>query len=629
MADNSSNLPEYTVSEISVAVKRTLEGAFERVRVRGEISGFKRASSGHLYFALKDAEAKLDAVCWRTTAGRLAVAPEDGLEVIAIGRVSSYPGRSSYQLLVESLELAGEGALLKLLEERRKKLAAEGLFDAGAQAPLPFLPEVIGVITSPTGAVIRDILHRLADRFPRRVLVWPVLVQGERAKDQIAAAIAGFNAMLPGGRVPRPDLLIVARGGGSLEDLWAFNEEIVVRAAAASRIPLISAVGHETDTTLIDHAADRRAPTPTAAAEMAVPVRAELLADACRMARGWRARCAASRTRRGCASKGWPRPAAPRPAHRRAHRDPGRLRRAAAPCPHRLFQRRQDQVARLVATLPTRPADRNPPPAVCVHAGGAACSRDAGPAAREGAGPGPGAPRGAAAERHADPAAGQVRSPARLLGSLSYQQVLARGFALVRDGPAILWCAPRRSSRASPHHRIRRRQGGRDRRGRSAGASEAAGAGGWITGESEACGRQARCRAEGTRKLGRPSMSRKGSRDDEGIERPAARCRSRGAAGPGLAAGVGPAVIAVRQGKAIDISEKLPLSALLLNEAEPAKALAAAAAKGRDLGPIAAIIDNSEEEAGATRRSPSCWRRSISRPSRPAASPSRRACWSG
>ena len=237
MADNSSNLPEYTVSEISVAVKRTLEGAFERVRVRGEISGFKRAGSGHLYFALKDAEAKLDAVCWRTTAGRLAVAPEDGLEVIAIGRVSSYPGRSSYQLLVESLELAGEGALLKLLEERRKKLAGEGLFDAARKRKLPFLPEVIGVITSPTGAVIRDILHRLADRFPRRVLVWPVLVQGEGAKDQIAAAIAGFNAMLPGGRLPRPDLLIVARGGGSLEDLWAFNEEIVVRAAAASTHP--------------------------------------------------------------------------------------------------------------------------------------------------------------------------------------------------------------------------------------------------------------------------------------------------------------------------------------------------------------------------------------------------------
>ncbi|HKF64045.1 MAG TPA: exodeoxyribonuclease VII large subunit, partial [Dongiaceae bacterium] len=228
MADNRNNLPEYSVSEISQAVKRTLEGAFERVRVRGEISGFKRAASGHLYFALKDEEAKLDAVCWRLSAGRLAVTPEDGLEVVAIGRVSSYPGRSSYQLVVESLELAGEGALLKLLEERRRKLAAEGLFDAARKRALPFLPEVIGVITSPTGAVIRDILHRLEDRFPRRVLLWPVLVQGEGAKEQIAAAIVGFNAIRPGGPLPRPDLLIVARGGGSLEDLWAFNEEIVV-----------------------------------------------------------------------------------------------------------------------------------------------------------------------------------------------------------------------------------------------------------------------------------------------------------------------------------------------------------------------------------------------------------------
>ena len=244
MADNLTNLPEFTVSEISQAVKRTLEGTFERVRVRGEISGFKRATSGHLYFALKDEEAKLDGVCWRGTAGRLAIAPEDGLEVIATGRISSYPGRSSYQLIIDSLELAGEGALLKLLEERRKKLAAEGLFDAARKKALPFLPEVIGVVTSPTGAVIRDILHRLRDRFPRHVLIWPVLVQGEGAKDQVAAAIAGFNAIAPGGRIPRPDLLIVARGGGSLEDLWAFNEEIVVRAAAESRIPLISAVGH-------------------------------------------------------------------------------------------------------------------------------------------------------------------------------------------------------------------------------------------------------------------------------------------------------------------------------------------------------------------------------------------------
>src|SRR5690349_21447290 len=313
MADNLTNLPEFTVSEISQAVKRTLEGRFDRVRVRGEISGFKRATSGHLYFALKDEEAKLDGVCWRGTAQRLSIAPEDGLEVIATGKVSSYPGRSSYQIIIDSLELAGEGALLKLLEERRKKLAAEGLFDASRKQALPFLPEVIGVVTSPTGAVIRDILHRLRDRFPRHVLVWPVLVQGEGAKDQIATAINGFNAITPGGVIPRPDLLIVARGGGSLEDLWAFNEEVVVRAAAASTIPLISAVGHETDTTLIDHASDPRAPTPTAAAEMAVPVRAELLADVmqdgARLARAMRRMTDEARLRLEGLGRGLPRPA--------------------------------------------------------------------------------------------------------------------------------------------------------------------------------------------------------------------------------------------------------------------------------------------------------------------------------
>ncbi len=272
------NLPEFTVSELSTALKRTVEDTFSYVRVRGELSGFKRAASGHMYMALKDESAVLDAVCWRGTASRLSIKPEDGLEVICSGRLTTYPARSKYQLVIDSMELAGEGALLKLLEERRKKLAAEGLFDEARKRPLPYLPEVIGVVTSPTGAVIRDILHRLNDRFPRHVLLWPVLVQGEGAAEQVAAAIEGFNGIGPDDRVPRPDVLIVARGGGSLEDLWAFNEEVVVRAAAASEIPLISAVGHETDTTLIDFASDRRAPTPTAAAEMAVPVRAELLA---------------------------------------------------------------------------------------------------------------------------------------------------------------------------------------------------------------------------------------------------------------------------------------------------------------------------------------------------------------
>ncbi len=272
----AGNVPELSVSDLARALRRTVEAAFDRVRVRGEISGFKRHSSGHLYFALKDADAVLDAVMWRGVAAGLAFRPEDGLEVVATGRITTYPGRSKYQIVVERMEPAGEGALLAQIEERKRRLAAEGLFAEARKRPLPFLPRRIGIVTSPTGAVIRDILHRLSDRFPREVLLWPVAVQGPDAAAQVAAAIAGFNAMPPGAR---PDLLIVARGGGSIEDLMAFNEEPVVRAAAASRIPLVSAVGHETDTTLIDLAADRRAPTPTAAAEMAVPVRVELEAQ--------------------------------------------------------------------------------------------------------------------------------------------------------------------------------------------------------------------------------------------------------------------------------------------------------------------------------------------------------------
>ncbi len=279
MSETGHNAPIFSVTEISQALKRTVEDSFSHVRLRGEISGFKKAGSGHMYMALKDDGAVLDGVCWRGVASRLGLNPEDGMEVIVQGRLTTYPGRSKYQIVIESMELAGEGALLKLLEDRKKKLAAEGLFDPARKKPLPFLPKVIGVVTSPTGAVFRDILHRLNDRFPRHVLLWPVLVQGESAAEQVAAAIHGFNAIAPGGKVPRPDLLIVARGGGSLEDLWGFNEEVVVRAAATSEIPLISAVGHETDTTLIDYASDQRAPTPTAAAEMAVPVRLDLLAQ--------------------------------------------------------------------------------------------------------------------------------------------------------------------------------------------------------------------------------------------------------------------------------------------------------------------------------------------------------------
>lgn len=272
-----SNAQEYSVTEISMALKRTVEDQFGYVKVRGEISGLKRAASGHVYLALKDDKSVLDGVMWKGMAGRLAFRPEDGLEVIATGKLTTYPGRSKYQIVIDKLEVAGEGALMALLEKRKKELAAEGLFDQNRKVEIPYLPNVIGVVTSPTGSVIRDILHRLSDRFPRHVLVWPVLVQGEGAAKQIADAIDGFNALDTDGNIPRPDVLIIARGGGSLEDLWCFNEEVVVRAAARSTIPLISAVGHETDTTLIDYASDHRAPTPTAAAERAVPVREDLI----------------------------------------------------------------------------------------------------------------------------------------------------------------------------------------------------------------------------------------------------------------------------------------------------------------------------------------------------------------
>lgn len=289
-AEQLNNAFEFTVSELSQSLKRTVEDTYGHVRVRGEISGFRGAhSSGHCYFALKDESAKIEAVIWKGVHGRMRFKPQEGLEVIATGKLTTYPGSSKYQIVIEALEPAGIGALMALMEERKKKLAAEGLFDEARKQLLPWLPEVIGVVTSPTGAVIRDILHRLEDRFPRHVLVWPVKVQGEGSAEQVAAAIRGFNALPEGGRIPRPDVLIVARGGGSLEDLWSFNEEIVVRAAAESMIPLISAVGHETDITLIDFVADKRAPTPTAAAEMAVPVRSDLFVEVADLGRRTRA----------------------------------------------------------------------------------------------------------------------------------------------------------------------------------------------------------------------------------------------------------------------------------------------------------------------------------------------------
>lgn len=279
MSDVQSNAHEFTVSEVSQAVKRTVEDTFGSVRIRGEISGFRgRHASGHCYFTLKDEGAAIDAVVWKGNYSRLAFKPEEGLEVVATGRLTTYPRSSKYQIVIDQIEPAGAGALMALLEERRKKFIAEGLFAPERKKALPYLPRVIGVVTSPTGAVIRDILHRLEDRFPTHVIVWPVRVQGDTCASEVSAAIDGFNAFTAGGPIARPDLLIVARGGGSIEDLWGFNEESVVRAVARSEIPVISAVGHETDSTLVDYVADKRAPTPTGAAEMAVPVRGELVA---------------------------------------------------------------------------------------------------------------------------------------------------------------------------------------------------------------------------------------------------------------------------------------------------------------------------------------------------------------
>jgi len=272
------NSPEFSVTELSGAIKRVIEGEFGHVRIRGEVGRVSRPRSGHIYLDLKDDKSVISGVIWKGVSAKLDTQPEEGMEVVATGRVTTFGGQSKYQIVIEDIKPAGMGALMALLEKRKKMLAAEGLFEPSRKRPLPYLPEIIGVVTSPSGAVIRDILHRLRDRFPRKVLIWPVAVQGAKCAPEVVRAIEGFNALTPGGALPRPDLLIVARGGGSVEDLWGFNEESVARAAAASQIPLISAVGHETDTTLIDFVSDKRAPTPTAAAELAVPVRHELAA---------------------------------------------------------------------------------------------------------------------------------------------------------------------------------------------------------------------------------------------------------------------------------------------------------------------------------------------------------------
>jgi exodeoxyribonuclease VII large subunit len=460
-AKMGANLPELSVSELSAAIRRTLEGAYGYVRLRGEISGFRGAqASGHCYFALKDDKAKIEAVIWRSTVQTLKLKPVEGLEVVVTGRVTTYPGSSRYQIVIDTLEPAGVGALMALLEERKRKLAAEGLFDEARKKPLPFFPRVIGIVTSPTGAVIRDMLAGFAERFPVRVLLWPVRVQGETCAGEVAAAIRGFNALAPGGALPRPDVLIVARGGGSLEDLWGFNDEIVARAAAASAIPLVSAVGHETDWTLIDLAADARAPTPTKAAEWAVPRHSELLEQtgklALRLATAARRALDAMRAHLRAAMRGLPRLgdllALPRQRFDAADRRLGRALLAntrahgmrLARCGSRLSPRLLDsqlrQTRHRLDTL-TRRAD-------------AALARRVGPrrarlervAGR--LSPQPIAERvGRCGERLAE-LEGRMRQSvlalvaarrrhlegsAKLLASLGYQGVLQRGYALVRD----------------------------------------------------------------------------------------------------------------------------------------------------------------------------------------------------
>lgn len=410
------NVAEFTVSELAFALKRLLENNFPYVRLRGEVSRYRGPhSSGHCYFVLKDDKAAIDAVIWRSTFAKLAFKPEDGLEVIATGRITTYPGRSTYQIVIEALEPAGIGALLAQLEKLKARLATEGLFDEARKRPLPFMPRVVGIVTSPTGAVIRDMLHGFDERFPTHVLVWPVRVQGQACAGEVAAALRGFNALTADAPVPRPDLIIVARGGGSLEDLWGFNEEVVARAVAESTIPVISAVGHETDWTLIDLVADARAPTPTKAAEWAVPKLSELVERVdglgLRLRHCLRRCVEASRASWRAAARGLPRLAdllaLPRQrfdacAERleraliaNTHRHEARLQRAAARLrPHLLVQR--TRLARERLTAATRRSG---------HAVGHLL---------------------AGRRRH-------LEACAKLLASLSYRGVLERGFVLVRD----------------------------------------------------------------------------------------------------------------------------------------------------------------------------------------------------
>ena len=434
MADRTAtpqtNLVEYTVSELAFALKRTVEDAYGLVKLRGEISGFRgQHGSGHCYFTLKDEKACIEAVIWRSTYQRLKCKPDEGLEVIARGRVTTYPDRSKYQIVIDELEPAGIGALLAQLEERKKRLAAEGLFDPARKRPLPFLPRIVGVVTSPTGAVIRDILHRLEDRFPSHVLVWPVRVQGETCAVEVSAAIVGFNRLDRSGPIPRPDLLIVARGGGSLEDLWGFNDEGLARTVASSTIPLISAVGHETDWTIIDLVADFRAPTPTAAAERAVPVRADLLITVTqhglRVATSLRRRIESGRHRFGGLARGLPRKAniLDLPRQRFDHAS-SRLKRAliANARAHRNWLDRASAGLRPQALARAASSGRDRLIRIDRNA-----SRSVGALL--------------------DRSRAKLDAQAKLLFTLGYHNVLARGFALVRGADGAML---RRASEVQP-----------------------------------------------------------------------------------------------------------------------------------------------------------------------------------
>jgi exodeoxyribonuclease VII large subunit len=440
-----SNVAEYSVSELSNAIKRVLEDGFGHVRLRGEISGYRGPhSSGHCYFALKDDKAKIDAVVWRGVWSKIKIKPEEGMEVIATGKISSFPGSSKYQIVIESLEPAGLGALMAQLEERKRRLAAEGLFDEAKKRKIPFLPRVIGIVTSPTGAVIRDMLHGFEERFPAHVIVWPVRVQGEGSAAEVAAAIRGFNAIATDSPIPRPDVLIVARGGGSLEDLWGFNEEAVVRAVAASTIPVISAVGHETDWTLIDLVADARAPTPTKAAEWAVPKYSELLTDTIdlggRLRLAMRRRIEEQRTHLKAAARGLPRPgdliANPRQSFDALDRRLGRALLANTRAHSLRLARVSSRLQRRLLTIRIERSSRRL--AEIFDRGRTALMQRAGERRRRYDRIGSRLRPEALANR-IDAKRRALESHSKMLISLSYQSVLARGYTLVRaaDGTMV------------------------------------------------------------------------------------------------------------------------------------------------------------------------------------------------